>query len=54
MYDKIYRPCPICRASLSEPTKYNQNGHKWLVYECPNCGAELHICKFKKVLEGKL
>jgi len=54
MYDKVYRPCPICRTGLSEPAKYNNSGHKWLVYECPNCGTEIHLVKFKKVREGKL
>jgi hypothetical protein len=30
-----------------------ENGKMWDVYECSNCGSEVWIQPFKKVVEGK-
>lgn len=49
MYDKIYRPCPVCRAKLCELMKHKENGVNWDVFECPNCGSEVWIDPYKKL-----
>ena len=55
MYEqKPYRPCPICRNGLTVTmSKYKEQGHVWDVYECSNCGSEIWIIPFKRVVEGK-
>lgn len=55
MFEKPYRPCPMCRTNLKESEKQAQNEEgspKWVAYECPNCGSEVWIKPFARVIEG--
>jgi ribosomal protein L37AE/L43A len=51
--NKPYRGCPVCRNNLSELMHKRENGKIWDVYECDNCGSEVWIVPFKRVLEGR-
>ena len=50
-YDQ-YRVCPICRSKLSELMERVEHGVKWKVYECKNCGSEVWINPFKRLIES--
>ena len=54
MHDKAYRPCPICRTNLVEQPmsgRFKEAGRKWDIFDCPNCGSEIWIDPFKRVIE---
>ena len=51
MYSDEYRSCPVCRNKLSELMSRVENGVKWKVYECKNCGSEIWVNPFKRLLK---
>jgi DNA-directed RNA polymerase subunit RPC12/RpoP len=52
MQNDKYRACPICRSRLSELMDRVEHGVKWKVYECKNCGSEVWINPFKRLIES--
>ena len=55
MYDaNAYRPCPICRTKLTlAREKFEDEGIRWNIYVCPNCGSDVWIDPFRRVREHK-
>jgi uncharacterized protein with PIN domain len=49
MFDKLFRPCPVCRTRLTELMKRKENNVDWVVYVCPNCGSEIWIDHYKNL-----